>query len=284
MNKNNKIREFVVNTGIVLSILFVVLEIFAKMKRGLSVYNDNPEEKNPMEGKYVKFVNNYKDIENADGLRGHLEVVSESNYSPGIYEETVKRGMDVILSFCGLIVLSPIMAIIALAIVLEDPGPILFTQKRVGKNKEFFKLHKFRSMKMNTPHDVPTHMMDNPEQYITKVGKFIRSHSLDELPQIWDIFIGNMSIIGPRPALWNQDMLISERDKYKANDVKPGLTGWAQINGRDELEISEKARLDGEYTQKIGIWMDIKCFMGSLKVFTKDDSVVEGGTGAMYKK
>lgn len=137
---------------------------------------------------------------------------------------------------------------------------------------------------MSTPHDVPTHMLENPEQYITKVGKFIRAHSLDELPQIWDIFIGNMSIIGPRPGLWNQDLLTSERDKYQANDVKPGLTGWAQINGRDELEIPDKAKLDGEYVKKMSFGFDCKCFFGSLHVFRKDDSVVEGGTGELEKQ
>lgn len=138
-------------------------------------------------------------------------------------------------------------------------------------------------MKMCTPHDVPTHMLDNPDQYITKVGKFIRAHSLDELPQIWDIFVGNMSVIGPRPGLWNQDLLTAERDKYGANDVRPGLTGWAQINGRDELEIPDKAKLDGEYVRKLGPIMDAKVFLGSLHVFSKDDSVVEGGTGEMKK-
>jgi len=176
-----------------------------------------------------------------------------------------------------------VFAIIALAIVIEDPGPVVFTQKRLGQNKQFFKLHKFRSMKMCTPHDVPTHMLENPEQYITKVGKFIRAHSLDELPQIWDIFIGNMSVIGPRPGLWNQDVLTAERDKYNVNDVKPGLTGWAQINGRDELEIPEKARLDGEYVKNLGFCMDLKCFLESIGVFAHDDSVVEGGTGEMNK-
>lgn len=156
-------------------------------------------------------------------------------------------------------------------------------QKRVGQNKEFFKIHKFRSMKMSTPHDVPTHMLGDPDQYITRVGKFLRKHSLDELPQIWDIFIGNMSVIGPRPALWNQDVLIAEREKYNANDVKPGLTGWAQINGRDELEIPVKAKLDGEYVEKLGIWMDIKCFLGTIGSVLNSDGVVEGGTGEMSK-
>ncbi|WP_027869775.1 sugar transferase [Eubacterium sp. AB3007] len=191
--------------------------------------------------------------------------------------------MDVVLSFGGLVVLSPVLIGISLAIKIDDPGPVFFTQKRVGQNKQYFKLHKFRSMKMSTPHDVPTHMLENPDQYITRVGKFLRAHSLDELPQIWDIFIGNMSVIGPRPALWNQDVLTAERDKYGANDVKPGLTGWAQINGRDELEIPDKAKLDQEYTKNLGLKMDIICFLGSLHVFTNDDSVVEGGTGEMKK-
>lgn len=175
------------------------------------------------------------------------------------------------------------MGIIALAIKMEDPGPVLFTQKRIGKNKQYFKLHKFRSMKMSTPHDVPTHMLDNPEQYITKVGKFLRAHSLDELPQIWDIFIGNMSIIGPRPGLWNQDVLTAERDRYNANDIRPGLTGWAQINGRDELEISDKAKLDGEYCENMGLRMDAKVFFKSIGVLGGDNSVVEGGTGELKK-
>lgn len=180
-------------------------------------------------------------------------------------------------------VFSPVFLAITIAIKIDDPGPVLFTQKRIGQNKEYFKLHKFRSMKMSTPHDVPTHMLDNPDQYITRVGRFLRAHSLDELPQIWDIFIGNMSVIGPRPGLWNQDVLTAERDKYGANDVRPGLTGLAQINGRDELEIVDKAKLDGEYVKHLGLVMDVKCFLGSLHVFGKDDSVVEGGTGEMHK-
>ncbi|WP_416388883.1 sugar transferase [Mediterraneibacter gnavus] len=200
-----------------------------------------------------------------------------------MYDRYVKRAIDIVLSFGGLVLLSPVYAAIAIAIKIDDPGPVLFTQKRVGQNKEFFKIHKFRSMKMSTPHDVPTHMLGDPDQYITRVGKFLRKHSLDELPQIWDIFIGNMSVIGPRPALWNQDVLIAEREKYNANDVKPGLTGWAQINGRDELEIPVKAKLDGEYVEKLGIWMDIKCFLGTIGSVLNSDGVVEGGTGEMSK-
>lgn len=263
--------------------VFAGLSIAAKIKKKSSVYENAPQEKNPMEGKKVVFVKNDDDKENADGVRGHLEAVGDSEYKPNFYDKYVKRMIDIVLSFGGLVVLSPIFAVIALAIVIEDPGPVLFSQKRIGQDKKYFKLHKFRSMKVSTPHDVPTHMLENPEQYITKVGKFIRAHSLDELPQIWDIFIGNMSVIGPRPALWNQDVLTAERDKYGANDVKPGLTGWAQINGRDELEIPVKAKLDGEYVQKESLFFDIKCFFGTVGKVAKDDSVVEGGTGEMKK-
>ena len=267
-----------------LAVAFILMVILALAKKKSSVYGNEPKQKNPLEGKKVVFVENENEPENADGVRGHLEAVGESQHKAGVYEKYIKRGLDVILSFGGLAVLSPVFLILAVAIYIDDPGPILFTQKRVGKNKEFFKLHKFRSMKMSTPHDKPTHMLENPEQYITRVGKFLRAHSLDELPQIWDIFIGNMSVIGPRPGLWNQDLLTAERDKYGANDVRPGLTGWAQINGRDELEIPDKAKLDGEYVAKMGLGMDVKCFLGSVGVFGGDDSVVEGGTGEMAKK
>lgn len=268
----------------VLCFLIVIMALVAVIKKPGSVYRDKPDERNPMEGKLVKFVEDETEKENADGVRGHLEAVGETKHVSSFYERIVKRFFDIILSFGGLIVLSPVFAIIILWIIIDDPGPVLFTQKRIGKNKQYFKLHKFRSMKMCTPHNVPTHMLEKPEQYITKAGKFIRAHSLDELPQIWDIFIGNMSVIGPRPGLWNQDLLTAERDKYGANDIKPGLTGWAQINGRDELEIPVKAKLDGDYCQNLGLKMDVKCFLGSLHVFGKDDSVVEGGTGEMKKQ
>lgn len=264
-------------------VLAAGMTIVGIINKPSSVYKRKPEEKNPMEGKKVRFVEDNTEIENADGARGHLEAIGTTGYKAGVYEKYIKRCFDVVLSFCGLVVLSPILLGLSIAIIFDDFGPVVFTQKRIGRDKQYFKLHKFRSMKMSTPHDKPTHMLENPEQYITRVGKFIRAHSLDELPQIWDIFIGNMSVIGPRPGLWNQDLLTAERDKYGANDIKPGLTGWAQINGRDELEIPEKARLDGEYTSKLGLKMDIKCFLGSLHVFRKDDSVVEGGTGEMKK-
>lgn len=263
--------------------LFIFLYVVAMIKRPGSRYKDKPEEQNPMQGKMVRFVENESEKENADGMRGHLEAIGASDHRAGFYERIFKRILDLILSFGGLVVLSPIFAFISIWILIDDPGPVLFTQKRVGKDKQYFKLHKFRSMKMSTPHDKPTHMLENPEQYIiTRSGKFIRAHSLDELPQIWDIFIGNMSVIGPRPALWNQDWLTACRDEYKANDIKPGLTGWAQINGRDELEIPVKAKLDGEYTSLLSFYFDIKCFLGSLGVFVGDKSVVEGGNHGVH--
>ena len=282
MNKK-KIEKFLKITGSVLGVSFLALNIIGGKKKKGSVYANELKEKNPLEGYKVTFVKDDNDPENADGVRGHLEAAGKSDYRPGIYEKYIKRAMDVVLSFGGLVVLSPLYIGISAAIIIDDPGPVFFTQKRLGQNKKYFKLHKFRSMKMSTPHDVPTHMLENPEQYITRVGKFLRAHSLDELPQIWDIFIGNMSVIGPRPGLWNQDVLTAERDKYNANDIKPGLTGWAQINGRDELEIPVKAKLDGEYVRKMGPVMDAKCFLGSVGVFAHDDSVVEGGTGEMQK-
>lgn len=267
-----------------LGAMFGGLYSFAKRKRKDAIYANELKQKNPFEGKKVILIENQSDPENADGVRGHLEAIGESNYSPGIYEKYVKRALDIISSFGGLIVLSPIFLGIAIAIKIDDPGPIFFTQKRIGKNKQYFKLHKFRTMKMETPHDVPTHMLEDPDQYITKVGKFLRASSLDELPQIWDIFMGTLSWIGPRPALWSQEFLLAERDKYDANDVCPGLTGWAQINGRDELEIEEKAKYDGEYVKKIGFLMDLKCVLGTIGSVLNSDGVVEGGTGEMHKK
>ena len=200
-----------------------------------------------------------------------------------MYKHFFKRVIDFFLSLLGAIILLPVFLLISLAIIIDDPGPVFFKQKRVGKNKKLFWLHKFRSMKVKTPKDVPTHMLENPDQYITKVGKFLRKTSLDELPQIFDILIGKMSIIGPRPALYNQDDLVAERDKYGANDVKPGLTGWAQINGRDELEIPVKAKLDGEYVERMGFFFDIRCFFGTIFSVLRGDGVVEGGTGELNK-
>ena len=234
-------------------------------------------EQNPWEGRTVVFVETEEDAVNADGIRGHLEVTGDRTYREGFYERWIKRFFDVILSFCGLVVLSPLMLGICLAIRIEDSGSVFFTQKRVGQNKSFFYLHKFRSMRMETPPEVPTHRMEHPEQYLTKSGRFLRAFSLDELPQLWDIFIGHMSIVGPRPALWNQELLIAERERYGANDVKPGLTGWAQINGRDDLSIQEKARFDGEYVERIGLRMDGKIFFGTLSVVFRGDRAVSCG-------
>lgn len=263
----------------ILAAVAVFMIALALIMKPSSVYSTKPEEKNPMEGKQVRFVENENDPENKDGVRGHLEVIGESKPRGGFYDRVVKRLLDIVLSLGGLVVLSPVFLAICIAIEIDDPGPVFFVQKRVGRNKQYFRLHKFRSMKMSTPHDMPTHMLTNPEQYITRVGKFLRKSSLDELPQIMDILIGNMSVIGPRPALWNQDLLTAERDKYGANDIKPGLTGWAQINGRDELEIPEKAKLDGEYVAKESFLFDCKCFGGTIFPVLRGEGVVEGGTG-----
>lgn len=207
-----------------------------------------------------------------------------------MYKSFVKRILDIALSFLGIVVLALPMLMLVLAIKLDSPGPVLFKQKRIGIHKTYFDILKFRTMRIDTPKDTPTHMLENPEQWITKVGSFLRKTSLDELPQIFNIFLGQMSIIGPRPALWNQFDLVEERDKYGANDVPPGLTGWAQINGRDELEIPVKAKLDGEYVDALnqgkckGFAMDMKCFFGTIISVLKSDGVVEGGTGEMKKQ
>lgn len=201
-----------------------------------------------------------------------------------MYRKFGKRALDIILSGCGIVILSPVYLLVTLAILVDDPGPVFFRQKRVGIHKSYFRILKFRTMRMCTPHDVPTHLLENPQQYITRVGGILRKTSLDELPQIFQIFTGKMSVIGPRPALWNQEDLIAQRDKYGANDVRPGLTGWAQINGRDELPIDVKARLDGEYVQKLSFSFDCKCFFGTIASVLKHDGVVEGGTGAMEKE
>jgi len=196
----------------------------------------------------------------------------------------IKRGVDFIMSLAGLIVLSPVFLILIIAIKVDSKGPVLFQQKRVGIHKSHFQILKFRTMRIDTPKDMPTHLLQNPEQYITKVGKFLRKTSLDELPQIINILKGDMAVVGPRPALWNQFDLIEERDKYGANDVRPGLTGWAQINGRDELEIPVKAAFDGEYVKRMGPAMDIRCFFGTFLSVLRGDGVVEGGTGSMEKE
>ena len=201
-----------------------------------------------------------------------------------MYKRFGKRALDLLLSGLGLIVLSPLFLIISIAIKAEDPGPVFFRQKRVGIHKTYFNIVKFRSMRKDTPHDMPTHLLNDPQRWITKTGRFLRKTSLDELPQIAQIFTGKMSIIGPRPALWNQYDLIAQRDQYGANDITPGLTGWAQVNGRDELEIEEKARLDGEYAQNISFGMDMKIFWMTVKNVLQGSGVVEGGPKEMKKE
>ena len=201
-----------------------------------------------------------------------------------MYRKFIKRFLDILLSGIGLVVLAVPMVIFGLIVKLDSKGPVLFWQNRVGRNKEIFRMPKFRSMYTETPAEMPTHMLQDPQRWITPVGKIYRKLSIDELPQIWCIFTGKMSIIGPRPALWNQFDLIAERDKYGANDIRPGLTGWAQINGRDELEIPVKARLDGEYVEKMSFLFDCKCFFGTVLAVLRHDGVVEGGTGTIEKE
>ncbi|HGF8029986.1 TPA: sugar transferase [Enterococcus faecium] len=201
-----------------------------------------------------------------------------------MYKDGLKRGIDFLLSLVGIIVLSPILLILCIAIKIDSKGPVIFKQKRVGKNKTHFYIYKFRTMKVDTPKETPTHLLSNPDFFITRVGKFLRKTSLDELPQLFNILKGDMAVIGPRPALWNQYDLIEERDKYHANDIRPGLTGLAQISGRDELEIDYKARLDGQYTANITPIMDLKCFFGTIISVFKSEGVVEGGTGSVKKE
>ncbi len=195
----------------------------------------------------------------------------------------LKRVFDIVLSGVAILVFSPILAIIAIAIKLDSKGPVLFKQKRVGRHKQYFMIYKFRSMYVDAPSDMPTHLLQDPTAMITKVGGFLRKTSLDELPQLFNIFKGEMSVVGPRPALWNQYDLIEERDKYGVNDIPPGLTGWAQINGRDELEIEDKARLDGYYVQNRSFGLDVKCFFGTFLSVAKSEGVIEGGTGQKGK-
>lgn len=201
-----------------------------------------------------------------------------------MYRNYIKRLLAIILSLGGMICLSGLFLILSVAIKLDSPGPVFFRQKRVGKNKKHFQILKFRTMRIDTPHDMPTHLLQDPDQYITRVGRFLRRTSLDELPQLWNIFVGDMAVIGPRPALWNQYDLLDARDQYGANDLRPGLTGWAQIHGRDELEIPEKARLDGYYAQNLSFGLDVRCFFGTIKAVLAHDGVVEGGTGTLDRQ
>lgn len=262
MKRHKHIQKFI-TFSVILTGIYNLMFFFAKRQRKLgNVERENPYLNSNMQKKYE---------------------VSTSKLP--VYETSVKPLLDKVISFVGLVILSPLYLFISIALYLEDPGPIFFVQTRVGKNMHFFSLHKFRSMKVSAPHEVPTHLLSNPEQYITKVGGILRRTSLDELPQMWDIFCGYMSFIGPRPALWNQTDLIAEREKYGANAILPGLTGLAQISGRDELEISDKAKRDGEYTASLhkdslsGLLQDIKCLVRTIRAVAKQDGVVEGGTG-----
>lgn len=200
-----------------------------------------------------------------------------------MYKNGVKRILDFFMSLCGIIVLSPLLVILSIWIKVDSKGPVLFKQKRIGKDKTYFSIYKFRTMYVDTPHDMPTHLLDDPDAFITKAGHFLRKTSLDELPQLFNILLGQMAVIGPRPSLWNQDDLIALRDEYHANDVRPGLTGWAQIHGRDELEITTKAKLDGYYVDHLGFLLDVKCFFGTITSVLKHEGVVEGGTGSLNK-
>ena len=198
-----------------------------------------------------------------------------------MYQRYLKRLLDIALSSIGIVLLLPVFLLISIWIKIDSRGPVLFRQKRIGRGKSNFVIYKFRTMKAHTPSDIPTHILQKPDNFITRSGKILRNTSLDELPQLWNILKGDMSIIGPRPALWNQADLLAERDKYGANDVRPGLTGWAQINGRDELEIPVKAALDGEYVKKMSICFDVRCFIGTILSIFRHEGVVEGGTGAL---
>lgn len=271
-----KYRNILIGMVLVAGTYTIMCFLAKKYSEDDSINDDNP---------YLKMVvpTQNKELGKAKMIDKKSAVGIQENRQ-NLYVNTVKPALDKIISFCGLVVLSPLFGAIALAIKIDDPGSVFFTQKRIGKNKTYFMCHKFRSMKMTTPHNVPTHQLSNPDQYITRVGKVLRRTSMDELPQIWDIFRGRMSVIGPRPALWNQDDLVTERDKYGANDVMPGLTGHAQIKGRDELEIVDKAKLDGEYTSYISIGMDAKCFFETIISVLKSDGVVEGGTGEMKRQ
>lgn len=201
-----------------------------------------------------------------------------------MYKRFIKRLLDILLSFLGIAVLSPVLMILSLLIKLDSKGPVFFRQKRVGKHKKLFRIFKFRTMRADAPHDVPTHLLADPDAQVTRIGRFLRKSSLDELPQLFNILAGQMSVVGPRPALWNQDDLVAARDKYGANDVTPGLTGWAQINGRDELEINVKAALDGEYVQRMSFFFDCRCFFGTFLPVLTHKGLVEGGTGTMHKQ
>ena len=254
------------------------LTIAAKIKKPGSVYRNDESEQNPMEGKKVRFIEDENEPANADGVCGHLEAIGDSEINESFYEKYVKRGLDIALSFGGLVALSPVLLGLSAAIYIDDPGPILFTQKRIGKDKQYFKLHKFRSMKMSTPHDKPTHMLENPEQYITKVGKFIRAHSLDELPQLFNVLKGEMSLIGPRPWILSYYEWMNPIQKRRLN-VRPGITGLAQVRGRNGINVHKKIEYDLEYVNHFGIKYDLMIIKETIRaVLSKENAeITENG-------
>ncbi|MGX7126152.1 sugar transferase [Enterococcus viikkiensis] len=201
-----------------------------------------------------------------------------------MYQNYLKRVIDFVISLMGIIILSPLLLFLCVAIKIDSKGPIIFQQKRIGKNKSHFNIYKFRTMRTDTPKEMPTHLLENPDYFITRIGRFLRKTSLDELPQLFNIIKGDMAVIGPRPALWNQYDLIEERDQYSANNIRPGLTGFAQISGRDELQIDLKAKLDGEYVKNLSIILDLKCFFGTIVSVFRSEGVIEGGTGTIESK
>lgn len=286
---DKKVKKSIAVAGAALGTTFLIMRHIAKKQNEENKYADSAQQ-NPLYHKRVVFVENPDEPKNADGKHGHLEAVGDIEHTPTFYEKYVKRGLDIVLSFGGMLVLSPVIGVTSLAIKTEDPGSPFFKQKRIAQGNGYFDIIKLRSMKLSTPADVPTHMLENPQQYLLRSGQWARNHSIDELGQLWNIFRGDMSVIGPRPALWNQDYLTAERDKYGANDVKPGLTGLAQISGRDELAIEEKAKLDGVYTNALkessisGFLMDIKLFIGSISSVLRSKGIVEGGMGQIAKE
>lgn len=252
-----KVKLFILCGGLLAA--YGVLKLLGHQKSdSIDINADNP---------YISMIVSEREVCAADNHKN----------SQRIYVKIIKPLFDQVLSFMGLVLLSPIFLIISWIVYRNDPGPVIFKQKRVGRNGTYFYLHKFRTMKQDTP-EIPTHLMEEPEKYLIKQGSILRKYSLDELPQLYDIFMGHMSIVGPRPALWNQQDLVEEREKYGANSVKPGLTGWAQINGRDELEIPHKAALDGEYARKRGFFFDCKCFFGTFVSVIRHEGFVEGAS------
>lgn len=287
---NSSIKKILACAAAIIGAYAAVMCVLAKIQRKNDIFLNDPDEQNPMYKKKVVFVEDDNDPVNADGKKGHLETIGEKEYHQTVYEKYIKRMIDVVLCFFGVLVCSPIYLVTAIAIKLDSPGPVIFKQKRIAKDLGWFSLWKFRTYAKAS--DIPTHMMGNKaESGITRVGAFLRKHSIDETIQFAQCLLTpHISLIGPRPALWNQDYLVAERDKYDANEVKPGITGLAQINGRDELEIEEKARLDGEYVRRLrksswsGFTQDVEIFVKTIMSVVKSDGVVEGGTGVLNKK